>query len=116
MSNALIYLFVRFFYSIWGFIRHWYVDGFWAVAGKTLTILESFDRGLALRITLKNFFKPLYQDYTIPGFIFGLFFRTTRTVIALGAYFIVAVLAILVYVLWALLPFYILALGFQSKF
>ena len=116
MTNAVTYLIARFFLGFWGAIWHWYVDGFWRVAKKAIAILSALDRIFALRITLRNFFRPLYQDHTIPGHVFGFFFRTIRVALAILSYLAVALGAIFVYVAWALLPFYILALGFQANF
>jgi hypothetical protein len=115
MTNAVTYLIARFFLSIWGFVWHWYVDGFWRVTKKAIAMLSSLDRTFALRLTLRNFFRPLYQDHTIPGHVFGFFFRTIRVALAILSYIIVVLGAIVVYVVWALLPFYILALGFKNN-
>jgi len=116
MNNAVTYLTLRFFSNFLGFVRHWYKDGFIKIIEKTVKVLEAADRTLALKITLINFFKPLYQDYTIPGFIFGFFFRSLRVIIAIVAYGAVIAAAAAIFVAWALLPVYIIISGFRGRF
>ena len=101
---ALAYLANRFFYRIIEFSRHWYVGGFFVVSHRTLNLLESLDRRLAFWVTLRNFFKPLYQDYTFVGYIWGIVFRGIRLFIATIVYFFILVLAVAIYVTWATIP------------
>lgn len=112
MSFSLVYLVHRFFYRIYDFLRHWYVGGFLAIARRTLAILERLDRTFALRITLRYFLKPLYQDYSILGYVLGFFFRTGRLLAGGVVYLAVVAIAAAVYLFWAGLPFYIVAKGF----
>ena len=114
MSFSLVYLIQRFFYRIYEFLRHWYAGGFLAVVHQTLNILESLDRSFAFRITLKNIFKPLYQDYSILGRILGFIFRSARAFFGGVIYLVIVLIAAAIYVGWAILPFYILYQGFRS--
>lgn len=107
MSFSLVYLVNRFFYQIAEFLRHWYWDGFLWFSRQTLNFLEILDRRLALKITLRNFFKPLYQDYTAVGYILGVFFRFWRSLIGFAVYSTVSVVALSLYLLWAALSFLI---------
>lgn len=85
-----------------------------AVVHQTLNILEVLDRRLALRITLRYLFKPLYQDYTILGYILGFVFRSGRILIASILYLIIVLAATAIYLAWAFIPIIIIALGRQS--
>lgn len=86
------------------FLKHWYVDGFLRSVDWTLHIFERLDRRIALRITAKNWFQPLYQDYTIIGFIWGFIFRTIRIFVGLIVYAAVLTAAILLFLLWSAFP------------
>jgi len=110
---SLAYLANRFLYRIVAFLRHWYVDGFLWVSSKALGILEALDRRLALKITLRYFFKPLYQDYTPVGYLLGVFFRFWRIIFASIIYAIILVIGIAVYITWGLVP---LAVLIASRF
>ncbi|MDP3901475.1 MAG: hypothetical protein Q8Q37_00655 [bacterium] len=110
-QTALVYLINRFFYRLIGFLRHWYVGGFFVVGHRALVILQFLDKQLALKVTFRHWFKPLYQDYTILGYILGLFFRTSRIIIATGLYLIIIVAAAVVYIIWAAAPLYIIYRG-----
>ncbi|MDO8515789.1 MAG: hypothetical protein Q7S28_00910 [bacterium] len=103
-SFALGYLISRFFYRIGNFFHHWYIDGSRYLGHHFILILEGFDATLALRITLKYFFEPLYKDYTAIGRILGFVFRTGRIVIGFGVYSVLAVVFFIIYVIWLALP------------
>lgn len=82
------------------------------ISHQTIEILEKFDRSLALRITLKNLFTPLYQDRTPVGYILGFIFRVLRVVVGAVIYFVVIVAGIAIYVIWAAIPIYVIVKGF----
>lgn len=86
------------------FLKHWYVDGFLQAVDWTLHIFERLDRRFALRITAKNWLQPLYQDYTIIGYIWGFIFRTIRIAAGLIVYAAVLVVAAALFLLWASFP------------
>ena len=92
MDFALTYLVERLFYRVFEFLRHWYVSGSRYLIHSFLSFLEGLDRTIALRITLRHFFEPLYKDYTILGHILGIIFRTGRVII--GSVIYVALLAL----------------------
>lgn len=77
------------------------------ISHTAIRMLESLDRTLALRITLRHFFEPLYGDRTTIGYTLGIPFRLARVLIALALYLFILALALFVFVLWALLPFFI---------
>src|SRR3989344_697158 len=89
MSNSLIYLVTRLFTVIGRALGHWYGDGFVAIIAWLVNTLEKFDQRLALRVTVRYFFKPLYQDYTAVGYVFGFIFRSIRILLAILIYAVV---------------------------
>ena len=109
---ALSYLFGRFFYRIWLFLSDWYIGSFRLIWRKTIDLLESLDRTLAVWITFKNLFQPLYQDRTFTGRILGFLFRSLRVLIALALYAAVLAVGIIIYGIIFVIPIYILYWGF----
>ena len=106
MISSLIYLANRFVYGIIDFLNHWYIGSFLVVSDFMLNLFEQLDYVFALRVTLKNFFKPLYQDKTIIGYILGFFLRTGRVLVALVVYISVFILSIVIYVFWlSIIPY-----------
>jgi hypothetical protein len=112
MSFSLVYLAHRLGYRLWMFVYGWYVGGFRAIGGRVIGMLESMDRTWAFRITLRNLFKPLYQDQSFLGRILGFFFRSARLLISGFIYALVIIVGVAVYIGWASVPIYILAKGF----
>lgn len=112
MSNALIYLASRFLYRILEFLRHWYAGGFLAVSHRVFNLFEVLDKQLALKITFRHWLKPLYQDYTVLGYILGFILRTLRIIAGGAVYLAVIVAAAALYILWAILPPYIIYKAF----
>lgn len=108
MVQAVAYLIQRFFYRIWQFLSHWYVGGYFAIGGKFLNILEYLDQTIALRITLKYFWQPLYRDYSFIGYMIGIPARAARTLAGFVAYGVVLAVGIATYLAWAAIPLYFL--------
>ena len=101
---SLIYIFNYSAHRAGDFLWHWYVDGFLQAVDWTLHIYERLDRRFALRITAKNWFQPLYQDYSLIGYIWGFIFRTVRIIIGLCVYAVILVAASALFLLWASFP------------
>lgn len=104
---SLVYLFNHLAGRGGDFLKHWYVDGFFRSVDWTLRFFEKLDRRIALRITVKNWLQPLYQDYTIIGFIWGFIFRTIRIVFGLVVYAAVLIIAGSLFLLWSALPIFV---------
>jgi hypothetical protein len=104
MDFALVYLLQRFFYRIFEFFHHWYIDGSRAIARHFMKALTNADRSLALKITIQHFFEPLYKDYSVVGRILGVIFRTFRILIGLVAYVFLAAFFLLIYFIWIAIP------------
>ncbi|OGY63227.1 MAG: hypothetical protein A3I89_01515 [Candidatus Harrisonbacteria bacterium RIFCSPLOWO2_02_FULL_41_11] len=106
MEVSLLYVLNHFRIRIADFFRHWYFNGFFRAVYWTLNFLERLDRVFALRVTFKNWFQPLYQDYSLIGYLWGFLFRTVRIFAAIAVYFTVIFLSSASFFLWAFLPLY----------
>ena len=108
MDFAPVYLIQRFFYHLVNFFHHWYVDGSRNIGHRFVTTLEGTDQTLAIRITVRHFFEPLYRDYTIIGRILGVIFRTGRILIGGVIYALITLIFLLFYLAWIATPVLIL--------
>lgn len=108
MDIFLIYLFDRFIYRISHFMRHWYVDSFMHYSRFVIARLEDMDQTIALKVTWRNLFQPMYQERNIIGYTLGFIFRSIRLVIGGMLYGVVIVAAAAAFLLWAGIPVYIL--------
>lgn len=90
------------------FFVHWYVGGFHAGSHWLINFLERLDRFFAFGITWRYFGQPLFQDRTAVGYILGFVFRLLRLLLGGIVYFVVIVLAMVLYLLWSGIPLYIL--------
>ncbi len=79
---------------------------------RTLLILGSLDQSFALRVNLRHFFDPLYQDHTALGHTLGVFFRGSRLAGAVVLYAAIVAAALFLYLSWAAIPIIILWKGF----
>jgi len=113
MNNAVVYSLLWLVHDLADTLRHWYVDSFRIIGRLTISLLERLDRRLALKITLRYFFKPLYGDRSIPGRFFAFIFRTIRVFIALILYSVIICFALGSYVIFALLPVFVIYLGLR---
>ncbi len=104
MAFAPAYLIERFFYRLADFFHHWYVDGSRAIGRHFMEAITAADRSLALRVTARYFFQPLYRDYSFIGRILGIAFRSVRIAIGLAVYAAVAVLFLAFYLAWVAAP------------
>ena len=105
---SLIYIFTHLGRRISDFFRHWYIDGFLRSVDRTLSGLEYLDKRFAVRITAKNWFQPLYQDYTIIGYVWGFIFRTIRIFTGLAVYLAFLLSAVLLFAIWAVFPVFVI--------
>lgn len=104
---ALVYIINSAIAEIAEFFSHWYLGGFRSMARWLIGTLERLDHFFAFRITFRYFGKPLFQDRTVVGYILGFIFRTLRLLVGGIVYFVVIVVAIGVYLIWAGIPAYI---------
>jgi hypothetical protein len=101
---ALGYLFHRFFYRIFDFFRHWYIDGSRMIGHTFITTLENIDRSFAVKITLDHFFEPLYKDYSLIGRILGFIFRSGRVAFGIFIYALIGICFAFAYLAWVAIP------------
>lgn len=66
--------------------------------------MEYLDRRLALRVTLRYFLKPLYQDYSVLGYIFGFIFRSGRVIVVSLVYAAIVFSFAAAYLIWIAVP------------
>lgn len=116
MNFALVYLAHRPFYRLVDFFHHWYVDGPRYFAHGFISFLERLDQTLAIRITFRYLFQPLYKDYTIIGRILGFIFRSIRIAIGLAVYLFFSIVFIVFYLAWVSVPPVILFLAYGARF
>ncbi len=108
MDIFLVYLFDRFIYRISHFMRHWYVDSFFSYSHFVISRLEDMDQTIALKVTWRNLFQPLYQEHNIIGYVLGFIFRSTRLIMGGVVYAAIIIVASAVFLVWAGIPPYIL--------
>lgn len=109
ISNiSLVYLLTHLGRRVLDFFRHWYFYGFLKATHWSYNVLERLDRIFALRITVKNWLQPLYQDYSAIGYLLGFIFRTARIFTALAVYGFFMVAALGLFLLWAVIPPYVI--------
>lgn len=105
ISNiSLVYILARLGGRFLDFFRHWYYHGSLRAAHLSYNILEKMDRTFALRISFKNWFQPLYQDYSAIGYLWGFIFRTIRIFLALLVYGVFILVAAGLFLAWAAIP------------
>ncbi len=112
--SPLIYVLKRLGFRIMLFIEHYWIDGFRFFFGKLIDCLEGMDRSLAIRISFKNLFKPLYGRRDIFGYSFGFIFRSLRIGLAGLIYALISVLFMLGYLIWAMIPFWLIYKMFKT--
>jgi hypothetical protein len=86
------------------FFHHWYVEGLYGFLRALMKTLSGLDRVMALRVNTKNIFKPMYQDNSFIGYMFGFVFRSTRVIAAIMVYSFISLFFFFAYLTWALIP------------
>lgn len=105
MDFAPVYLLNRALFRTTDFFHHWYVDGSRFIFHFFISLLARLDGFLALGVTARYFFHPLYGDYSVFGRILGVVFRTLRISLAIFVYGVLSVVFVLAYSLWLAAPF-----------
>jgi hypothetical protein len=104
MDFSIVYLARRLLYRFLDFFHHWYDDGSRAFGRHFMATLTAADRSLAVAITLRHFWEPLYKDYSIIGRLLGIVFRSARVLIGSVCYFFLALAFAIAYVIWLAIP------------
>jgi hypothetical protein len=105
---SVVYVVRRFFFRIYNFFHHWYFDGSLAIGRRFMATMTRADQTLAVAITLRHFFEPLYKDYSIVGRIMGIIFRTLRILVGAVCYLFLAAVFAALYLAWLAIPVTIL--------
>ena len=109
MDNfILVYLFSAAINRVKFFLKDWYPDTFFKFWDFLLKILRRLDKKLAIKVTIRHWLEPLYQDKTIVGYVLGFIFRTARIILAAIIYFIISVIIMFAYLIWAALPIFLI--------
>ncbi len=106
--TAFNYLARQSAYRLKQFLLHWYSHGYFIFGGRALKTLERLDRVFALKVTWRYFGQPLFKDFTYIGYFLGLIFRASRILVSVIIYALVASIFIAGYLIWALIPAYLL--------
>jgi hypothetical protein len=104
VQQAATYLIKTFVFRIGMFLRHWYIDGFFALYGVWLRFLRFYERRVAIRINVRFLFQPLYQEYNIIGYVLGFLYRFIKVVIGGFLYMVTGIVCFIMYVVWAAIP------------
>lgn len=115
MDFAPAYILKRGLFRIKEFLHHYYIDGTRFLFYKFINFLENMDRSIAFRITLKNYFVPLYRDYTFMGRILGIIFRSIRLLLGGITYLFIGIVFLLLVLFWLLVPIILVALAFGGS-
>jgi hypothetical protein len=115
MDFAPAYILKRGLFRIKEFLHHYYIDGTRFLFDKFIGFLENIDRSVAFKITLKNFFVPLYRDYSIIGRILGVIFRSIRLLFGAIIYSVLGIFFLLLILFWFLVPIILVALAFGGS-
>ena len=105
---SIFYLANRFVFRVSDFFRHWYVDGSRFFLVQFLNYVRTLDKTLALKVTFRHLFEPLYKDYTIVGTFLGPVFRIGRVLFGTLLYALIAIVAVILYAVWIFAPAIIL--------
>jgi hypothetical protein len=112
--HLLAYIGEKFLFRIYSFLYRWYIGSFLQISHTAIVALSQVDRKIAIKVSAKHLFVPMYGDRTITGHILGFIFRLIRIAIGLVAYTLVTLLAIAIYIAWAALPMLIIIWGFSA--
>ncbi len=103
-----VYLLKLFWFRICMFFMHWYRDGMLYAYGMLLRSFRWIDRKFGMRVNIRFFFQPLYQERNLTGYVLGFLFRTFR--LACGAVIAIACAAGIgaASIAWVLVPVFII--------
>ena len=103
---VFLYLVETLAVSLFNFLYHWYVAGFFRWLNILIDVFRELDKILAVKINALYWFKPFYQDYTTVGLILSFIFRTIRITGGLVLYLAIFVLFLAGLLAWfGILPF-----------
>ena len=86
------------------FLRHWFIDGSRAIFHQAISFIRFLDTFFAIPITTRYLFTPLYQDYSLVGYILGPLVRICFLIIGLIIYGLILSLALFITFFWLSIP------------
>lgn len=98
--------------SVINFFYGWYIDdtrNFW---NWFINCLKTLDRDIGLVGNLQNWTSPIFGDYSYIGVAVGPVLRTLRIFFGLAFYAAMAVLSLVIYLIWIILPIVVIAMVF----
>jgi hypothetical protein len=101
------YCIIRAKRSLLGFLRVWYWGGFVFFNTFFREMMRRIDTVFALKITIRNFFVPLYNDRTILGYILGVVLRSARIIVSVPIYVCVWVISVGCALVWMGIPLFL---------
>lgn len=107
--RALLYILLTLLRSVGGFFVHWYTRGSGLYWHSVLDFFEELERMVSLRITIANWYRPLYGDYTRLGMFIGIPIRIGRIVLSLALYAFLLVFFATLYGLYLATPVFLLS-------
>lgn len=87
-----------------GFFFDWFVALPGSYASAVARGFNDWEKSWALVVTAKYWLKPMWQDFSLPGYIIGFFLRTFRIILAVLFYFFYFLLALVGIIVWYLIP------------
>ena len=85
-------------------IKYWYLQSPLRFYTAMAHGISTLDATFAVRDTLRNINKPLFQDYTWQGRFIGVLMRLARVGVALFLYFFALVGYIVAFIFWIIFP------------
>lgn len=102
--------------SILLFFRHWFINGPRTIFHQALSFIHFLDNFFALYITIRYLFTPLYQDYSLVGYILGPLVRLCLLFSSLITYGLVLGITLFITFFWLSIPILILINSFNILF
>lgn len=105
------HIFDQLLFRVFNFLYRWYVGSFLRIYHVSISLLEALDRSIALRVSAKHLFVPMFGDKTVSGYILGFIFRFLRIVIGVVAYLAIILVSLAIYIAWAAFPILVISWG-----
>ena len=105
MISTLVYIFYE---EIHDWLIFWFQRFPKSFLRKFLDFVLNLDHDLGLKANLRNFFKPLYGERQIVGYIVSLVYRIFKIIFSFIIIFILSFFWLVFLIVWLLLPFYLI--------
>lgn len=78
--------------------------GLWNFVQGIVQFLKNREKGLGLSVWLKNIFKPMYGQHDWQGILISIFMRLVQIVFRSVLMLVYFLLAVLAFIVWVILP------------